>query len=97
MEVLDPYDKYLGIVWAVNYGVLINSKCIFMINKKNNRSYKWYQYYVPGSTPGEQFRGLTVLECMKAMSPFFLGDGKFFKLNLVLTLIFLLLTAQIIL
>lgn len=93
MKFLDPFDKYFGIAFIAVTGILVNVKLFYIVKKSGKKDFRWIDLY----WDNELFENVGIKGNLQAYNPFFLGTGKYFKVNLILSITATLLLLQILL
>lgn len=93
MEFLDPFDKYFAMALVVISGVMVNLKLYYIVKSKSGKSFKWIDLCWDDTL----YEGVSFKDSIQQCNPFFLGQGWYFKVNLILTIICTLLLLQILL
>ena len=93
MEILDPYDKYMGMAFCVLLAILLNLKAISIVQDKNEDDIDWWDYLIPGAS----FKSLCFKEYFWPLNPFYFGKGIYVCINVILSILCLLLFLQVVL
>ena len=93
MEFLDPFDKYFGIAFIVVTGILVNIKLFYIVKKSGKKNFRWIDLYYDHTLA----EGISFWRGLQKYNPLFLGTGRYFRINLILTIVASLLLLQIVL